>query len=358
MTIGSRFLDRVLAEGKKDVDGFKDNFDITTLPATSPALANLPMPLARQIVQLYHLLGVSLETLESRPKAVREAATEVADEMRTNRPLRVAAQRLFSALASAKGFARAEVTEAEDFADSGMNDKKVTLMGSTVVKQIEALLAALKLPAGLLQRAMRRDAAALTDTAGMILKGAVRSKFAMLASELGVDLMGVGREVEVTEEMGISDMLAAKKIFDKIKGTPNLKTAAVEQQVKRYLDMVGKQASDVKFLTAKVIALLQDEGLMEEIDPQGANRYADAVMHLISALGVPDIAFARNAKVLLGKYMKTVKDQTNVEALIPLIITLAGRAEKVKAAAAQSATAQPGGGAVAAQGSQGTQGTR
>ncbi len=199
MTIGKKFLDRVLTEAKsKDADGFKDDFDITTLSATSPAVANLTMPMARQVVQLYHLLGVSAETLEMRPKAVKEAALTVADEMRTNRPLRLAAQRLFTALATAKGFARKE-EEVMEASASMAPEKDVQLIGNTIVKQMEALLAALKLPAGVLQRAMRRDQQSMMDTAAIIRTGAARSKFAMLASELGVDLMGVGQSVKVEE---------------------------------------------------------------------------------------------------------------------------------------------------------------
>ena len=203
MTIGKKFLERVLNEGqldeaKKDVDGFKDAFDITTLPPTSPAVANLPLPLARQVVQLYHLMGVSVETLEMRPKAVKEAAMAVADEMRTNAPLRRAAQRLFSALATAKGFARKE-EEMMEASASMTPEKDVRLMGGAVVKQMEAMLAALKLPAGVLQRAMRRDQASMMETADILRTGAGRSKFAMLASELGVDLMSIGQTVKVQE---------------------------------------------------------------------------------------------------------------------------------------------------------------
>ena len=217
MTIGKKFLDRVLTEAKsKDADGFKDDFDITTLSATSPAVANLTMPMARQVVQLYHLLGVSAETLEMRPKAVKEAALTVADEMRTNRPLRLAAQRLFTALATAKGFARKE-EEVMEASASMAPQKDTQLIGNTIVKQMEALLAALKLPAGVLQRAMRRDQQSMMDTAAIIRTGAARSKFAMLASELGVDLMGVGQSVKV-EEAATSDAVDAghKRVLFKL----------------------------------------------------------------------------------------------------------------------------------------------
>ena len=75
------------------------------------------------------------------------------------------------------------------------------------------------------------------------------------------------KEKEEVEEalapMGISDELAAKKIFDKIKGTPNLKLSSVEQMVSRYLSMVGKTANDVKHLTALTASLLKDADLMD-----------------------------------------------------------------------------------------------
>jgi len=255
MSIGKKFLERVLTEAK-DVDGFKDNFDITTIPATSPALANLSMPMARQVVQLYHLMGVSLETLEMRPKAVRDAAMTIADELRTNRPLRLAAQRLFTALATAKGFARKEKEEGVmEAADVMKNTVDVNLIGSRVVRQIESVLAALKLPSGVLSRAMKRDAQSLMDTAALIQKGAVRSKFMLLASELGVNLNDVGSEVEVKEA----------------------------------------------------------------VDPMGADMYADAVMALVAELGVPDEAFARNARTVLAAKFRDLRGEQSVGALLPLV---------------------------------------
>lgn len=71
------------------------------------------------------------------------------------------------------------------------------------------------------------------------------------------------QEEEVKEQMAMSDDLAAKKIADKIKGTPNLTVPSVEGMVKRYLPMVGKHDTDVKYLTAQVVSILQDLGMME-----------------------------------------------------------------------------------------------
>lgn len=201
MTIGKKFLERVLNEDKdKDVDGFKDDFDITSMSASSPAISNLTMPMARQVVQLYHLLGVSAETLESRPAAVKEAAMEMADKLRTDRPLRVAAQRLFKALANGKGFSRVKAEAMADMPDMNADaEEKIRLQGSQFVKQIESVLAAMRLPSGVLKRSMRMDQQALMDTAKMIMTGAVRTKFMVLAELLGVDLQKVGSEVSLGE---------------------------------------------------------------------------------------------------------------------------------------------------------------
>jgi hypothetical protein len=68
---------------------------------------------------------------------------------------------------------------------------------------------------------------------------------------------------DLTESVEMSDDLAAKKIFDKIKGTPGLTRPRIEQYVTKYVGMVGKKASDVKYLTAQVMSLMDDAGLTE-----------------------------------------------------------------------------------------------
>lgn len=335
----------------KDVDGFKDDFDITTLSPASPAVANLPMPMARQVVQLYHLMGVSAETLEMRPKAVKEAAMEVADEMRTNRSLRMAAQRLFSALATAKGFARKE-EEVMEATASMSPETDLQLVGSTIVKQMEAVLAALKLPAGVLQRAMRRDQAAMMETADLLRTGAARAKFAMLASELGVDLMDIGQKVKVDEAFETQTTFVPGKNFKQywsklrdenafewdIEGDDdhpdhavltvlNSNKAAIkkaqEYVARGVLRMTGGVAGrDTNSGYAASIAKARKESLTAQIDdllalfedgavePQettvqknsGAEAFHAAASELIAQLGL-DVAALPNAKMLDRKMM-------------------------------------------------------
>jgi len=67
----------------------------------------------------------------------------------------------------------------------------------------------------------------------------------------------------------IPDDVAAKKIAEKIKGTPNLNVPTLKMYVKKYLPMVGKSSTDVDYITALVYDELQSLGLME------SNRYED-----------------------------------------------------------------------------------
>ena len=60
----------------------------------------------------------------------------------------------------------------------------------------------------------------------------------------------------------MTDEKAAKLIFDKIMGTPNLTIPTIKAYVKRYLPMVGKGESDIDFLTANVYDMLSEKGLL------------------------------------------------------------------------------------------------
>jgi hypothetical protein len=86
-------------------------------------------------------------------------------------------------------------------------------------------------------------------------------------------LAGESKSWEDTKELGMiyenmtpsrlmNDEKAAELIFDKIKGTPNLTIPVIKAYVKRYLPMVGKNESDIDFLTANVYDMLSEEGLL------------------------------------------------------------------------------------------------
>jgi len=59
------------------------------------------------------------------------------------------------------------------------------------------------------------------------------------------------------------DEVAAKKIAEKIKGTPNLSIPTIKAYVAKYLPMVGKSEKDVDYITALVHDNLSELGLVE-----------------------------------------------------------------------------------------------
>ena len=86
-------------------------------------------------------------------------------------------------------------------------------------------------------------------------------------------LAGESKSWDYTKELGMiyenmapsrlmSDEKAAELIFNKIMGTPNLTIPTIKAYVKRYLPMVGKDESDIDFLTANVYDMLSEEGLL------------------------------------------------------------------------------------------------
>jgi hypothetical protein len=68
---------------------------------------------------------------------------------------------------------------------------------------------------------------------------------------------------ENLSQVGISDDLAAKKITDKLKGTPGITANNIDRHVSRYLGMVGKQPTDLKHLSVLVFNNLEALGLAE-----------------------------------------------------------------------------------------------
>lgn len=68
---------------------------------------------------------------------------------------------------------------------------------------------------------------------------------------------------EAYNQVLMSDEDAARKIAEKIKGTPNLSVPTIKQYVAKYLEMVGKNPTDVDHIAANVYDILQQQGLVE-----------------------------------------------------------------------------------------------
>ncbi len=121
---------------------------------------------------------------------------------------------------------------------------------------------------------------------------------------------------KMTEAVNLSDEQAAKMIFDKIKGTPDLNRVKVEQYVTKYLSMVGKAPTDVKYLTAIVYSDLKDMDLAEAVnlsDEQAAKMIFDKIK------GTPNLNLV-NVEKLVTKYLGMVgKAPTDVKYLTAIV---------------------------------------
>ena len=103
------------------------------------------------------------------------------------------------------------------------------------------------------------------------LKGASKEMAKMPAKELEkfakTKHKGLPEKKKMNEAAGISDELAAKKIANKIMGTPDLDMLKIKQYVTRYLGMVGKAQTDVPYLAALVSAELENKNMNEAALP-------------------------------------------------------------------------------------------
>jgi len=84
----------------------------------------------------------------------------------------------------------------------------------------------------------------------------------------------------------ISDTLAAKKIADKIRGTPDLSIPKIKQYVTKYLSMVGKAPTDVDYLAALVSTELENQGMNESLVVQADGEEAAALLGMLRLAGM------------------------------------------------------------------------
>lgn len=342
MTIGKKFLDRYLGEAvqldeaKKDVDGRRDNIDVPGLTRTSPLLS-AQTQLAVLATQLYVAMGIPAETLQRKVRATREGADALGEKMRLNPTLRRVVTNFFNALAAQHGWVRAEVKEAKEV----MPQDDFTLMGSRALAQLEAALVALECPEAVVKMAIRQNRESLTDTALLLQKGALRTRFQRMASEIGLELQAVtsGKKASELEPEEVTEAADRSRY-----GWYNKKKSSDEDEDDDEFMMDKKTGKLVSVPKKKP----DDKKKVEEaIDPAGADLYADAVMSLVAALGVPDAAFSRTARTVIAKEFRNMRTDVNVGGLLSLIKRFTAQFDAAKSRMTRQKPA----------GTQGTQGT-
>ncbi len=255
MSLGSQFLKR-LTEATKPA-----GFDAGTEAAKRQlrTIGGNEKNYGDKIAEVLNMCGVAGMYLKK--KDVIDSIAGAAEKLRSNSRQASALLTLHGALKSATGM---------------VMEKNVELTGGAFMQLMEEVMVSLGAPVDL----VGADAKAAVKTRLRQLATdfsqdpAVSKAFKAYARAAGIkvsdDITGAkpkaGTKIGEAEApaVSMSDTLAAKKIFDKIKGTPNMSKAIVKMQVKKYLPMVGKSDSDLTYLFAQVWSKLEDMQPMKE----------------------------------------------------------------------------------------------
>jgi hypothetical protein len=262
MSIGNKFLTRVLAEGHldeartakpaEDRDGVVDGFNVQLDSQQRMLVSKLKYKLEKQVIVLFSMIGIPGMKLNT--EGIVSSVQSASETLRTQLSVRRAFTDFVTAYAKAKG------AYIDPKAPEPVSEAKLK-RGNYLQKQLETILVKLGLPED------------LVSTTGPAVVGQALYR-------------------------------ASKVIED---------SADLKLKMRMLAIRMGIKPSDAA-------APLSDEKAMTEaVDPAGADLYADAVMQLVALLGVPDEAFARNAKMTLGKHFRDMRSGVNVGMLLPLV---------------------------------------
>jgi hypothetical protein len=79
-----------------------------------------------------------------------------------------------------------------------------------------------------------------------------------------LDAKNTNMAEDVSSNIGMRDEDAAKKIAQKLMGMPNINRGNIDDHVSKYLKMVGKNPTDLKYLSTLVMSELEDANMLED----------------------------------------------------------------------------------------------
>ena len=314
MTIGSTFLQRVLAEDKKlaeasppeDRDGIKDGFNIDLGSQGRALVAKLKLPFAKRLVAFHVMAGVPARYLNT--SDIEATITEAADMLRKKVAVRRAFLELYDGLANAKGYAipKEATNEAKKSDAKRLADQDV----EAIMKcKNEIKLARSKGDEAALKKALDK-LKKLTE--GTVMEVNKRGSYIQKLFETVLVKLGLPEELIVTtgpSAVGTGIFRTAEMIEQ---------DADLERALRQLATRLGIRSSDM----ASDIT----ETLDEDVDV-GNDDFAEAVMSLVSALGIPDDVLARRRTQLIQALRQKKQSLTNR----PQLITMMKRVEDLVA---------------------------
>ena len=302
MTIGSKFLSRVINEADTppdDRDGIKDGFNIPLDSQARAMAAKLKLPFAKRLVAFHYMCGIPGRYMNTAETA--DAIASAADMLRKKVAVRRAFVTLYTGLAAAKGFNIPQddveqVQEAKSDAKrlAAQNPEKIMKAKEALKKAKQALQQHLKTydgGTGMREKQLRAqiDAAQeklkkLTEAEQLDEAKAKRGSFIQKLLESVLVALGVPENLITTTGPAAI-------------GTGIYQTAEMIEQdstLERALRLLATRL-DIRGTDA---AEPIDESLDEAVDV-GNDEFIQAVVNLVSALGVPDDVIERRRQAVI-----------------------------------------------------------
>lgn len=385
MTIGSRFLTRVLTEAE-DRDGIKDNFNVPLDSQARALAAKLKLPLAKRLVAFHAMCGVPGRYLNS--EDAESAIISAADLLRKKVAVRRAFLSLYDGLANAKGFTIPETMKEEKRTREDVEDdikaldKKIVQAGKDgtrrgIIIDMEKKLTRLRNELKTMREELELDEAksdakrmAVQDPEKIMkAKEAVKKAKKALADHnkhydggTGARAKALQAEIDkaqaklkkLTEEFELNEAKQKRgsfiqKLLESVMvelGLPEtlITTAgpsAVGTGIYKTAELIEQDSTlerSLRLLATRLGINANDaQGPVNEAVNVGNDDYANAVVNLVAALGIPDVALTARRPQVVQSLRRRKSELRNRTA----VLTMMSRLENLLSRSAAPGAGEP-----------------
>ena len=288
MTIGSKFLSRVLQEAPvEDKDGVKDGFNIPLDSQARALVSKMKLPFAKRLIAFHVMAGVPGRYLNT--EDIEGSIAAAADMLRRKISVRRAFMTLYEGLAAAKGFAPPK-EEGEKFKE-GLDLYEMGGAGWYVVDgdgdfvagpwadKAQAVIKRGEVKGKILYSKKKPPTKKMNEAARQKRGSFIQKLFETVLVELGLpqSLITTGGPAAVG-----TGLYRTAELIEQ--------DATLERALRLLATRLGVRAADAQKPVQEGRGL---NGVMLEAVDVGNDEYAQAVIALTTALGIPDDVLAR-----------------------------------------------------------------
>lgn len=307
MTIGSKFLSRITEAKAEDRDGINDGFNIPLDSQARALISKMRRPYEKKLVAFFVMSGVPGRFLNNAD--TEDSITAASDMLRKQTSIRRNFDTLYTALANAKGF---------NIPDNKVEEAKGSKRGSFMQKLFESVLIKLGLPGSLVETGGPNVVATgVYRTARMIEENTdVERALRQLAVRLGV------KATDAIEPVVEAEKHLAKVgwYVENAKGK-NVAGPLSEKDARKQCEKMGGEEKGFSVNYVSDFAAKR----MDEALNVGNDAYANAVIELAAALGVPtDVLGLRQSQVVqsLRKAKSELRNRSQVLGMMNRLLSI------------------------------------